>query len=104
MSSAAQPIRLLAQVTAQLLEARQFGSTEADVTRQLDMLVAAIPEWATVEKPSARQPRRMLRINRELGANLLLQKVVAAADAARDQCTGAVTSPLRRSPGASRLP
>ena len=91
-----------AQVTAQLLEARQFGNTEADITRQLDMLVAAVPEWATIEEPSARQPRRMLRINRELGANLLLQKVVAAADAARDQCSGAVTSPLRRSPRGSK--
>ena len=72
--------------------------------RQLDMLVDAVPEWATVEEPTARQPRRMLRINRDLGANLLLQKVVAAADAARDRAIGEVTSPLRRLPWGRKEP
>ena len=71
--------------------------------RQLDMLVDALPEWATVEEPTARQPRRMLRINRDLGANLLLQKVVAAADAARGRAVGEVTSPFRRSPRGNKV-
>ena len=88
------------QVLDSFLSARQFGDTDADVREQLEMLVAAVPEWASIEQPTALQPRVVVRVNRNLGANVVRRKVEEAVSAARSQAAGDVTSPLAATAGA----
>lgn len=74
------------------MSARQFGDNESDVRQQLELLVDTVPEWASIEQPTPLQPRVIVRVNRELGANIVRRKLEAAVDAARSRATGEVTS------------
>ena len=80
------------QVLDSFLGARQFGDSKAEVQRQVELLVATVPEWASIEQPAPLQPRVMVRVNRQLGANIVRRKVEAAVDAARATASGEVTS------------
>lgn len=77
---------------------RLFGDSKEWVQQQLQMLIEAVPEWASTEEPTERQPRVMLRINRDLGGNDMRRKVEQYIAAAQSQASGEVTSALAVQP------
>lgn len=77
---------------------RQFGDSREWVQQQLQMLFEAVPEWASTEQPTERQPQVMLRINRDLGGDDMRRKVEQYIAAAQSQASGEVTSALAMQP------
>ena len=87
-------MRLGLQIQSHMQNSRQFGDSHEWAQQQLQMLVEAVPEWASIELPTERQPQSILRINRSLGGNDMRRKVEQYIATAQSQASGEVTSAL----------
>ena len=98
-------VHLGLQIESHMQNSRQFGDSHEWAQQQLQMLVEAVPEWASVEQPTERQPQSMLRINRKLGGNDMRRKVELYIATAQSQASDEVTSALAmQSPYPAAMP